>query len=132
MYTTNSYPTCQLPMGAHHCPWGVYTDQIVCNMARLALLCRSILRAAVFQQKRYSNKHPTSFFDQAQTHGQDNLARQPSSDNKKQCHVLASYRSSFCLMPAACHAHVLFFLLSIPAACKTENNCVNFFLDISL
>ncbi len=24
--------TRQLPMGAGHCPWGGYTDQIVCNI----------------------------------------------------------------------------------------------------
>ncbi len=26
------YKTRQLPMGAGHCPWGGYTDQIVCNI----------------------------------------------------------------------------------------------------
>ncbi len=30
------YVTRQLPMGAGHCPWGGYTDRIVCNIGPLA------------------------------------------------------------------------------------------------
>ena len=30
----SKYQTRQLPMGAGHCPWGRYTDRIVCNIHR--------------------------------------------------------------------------------------------------
>ena len=43
--------TRQLPMGAGHCPWGGYTDWIVCNIhgeEHLASRCRAMLRPGTF------------------------------------------------------------------------------------
>ncbi len=47
----NHVITRQLPMGAGHCPWGGYTDRIVCNIhgeEHLASRCRAMLRPGTF------------------------------------------------------------------------------------
>ena len=47
------YWTRQLPMGAGHCPWGGYTDRIVCNIhgeGRLESTCCAMLRPAAFSK----------------------------------------------------------------------------------
>ncbi len=38
---SNNY-TRQLPMGAGHCPWGGYTDQIVCNIHGEVLMLQTV------------------------------------------------------------------------------------------
>ena len=43
--------TRQLPMEAGHCPWGGYTDRILCNVdrqVRLASRCRAMLQPGTF------------------------------------------------------------------------------------
>ncbi len=45
--------TRQLPMGAGHCPWGGYTDRIVCNIhgeVHLASRYRAMLRPGTFSK----------------------------------------------------------------------------------
>ncbi len=47
----NNMITRQLPMGAGHCPWGGYTDRIVCNIhgeEHLASRYRAMLRPGAF------------------------------------------------------------------------------------